>query len=285
MEPKKVYILDYLNALEADILGALSFPIHSTDVDYITKILFYRNLKISKDIVYLLQQRSFYNSCILLSSLIENCLLTFYFNIYPEEAIKYKEFATIEDLDRYRYWERKLKKLNLSIQEKENFLKDKDIWSGVPQNIQENILDFCKNNYKKYQRKNRKFTSDEDFLCRENYVKYIIPKFEKIFDSLIEYHSNNIYKQNIWIKLKINYEDACKFKHMNSNEIMTQFNYMDFFCIPNEKNSNLTFCFDTLKMINFLLLELVVPKYILETTYKKFEDSLITLKPVHAGDE
>ena len=95
--------MDYLNALEKDIIGALSFPLFATDVDYIIKLLYYRNITISKDIVLLIQQRTFYNACILLSSLIENCLLIFYFNINPEEATKYKEFASIEDLDRYRY--------------------------------------------------------------------------------------------------------------------------------------------------------------------------------------
>ena len=278
MEQKKVYILDYLNALETDILGALSFPIHSTDVDYITKILFYRNLKISKDITFLLQQRSFYNACILLSSLIENCLLTFYFNLYPEEATKYKEFALIEDLDRYRYWERKLKKINLSKEKKEKLCSQYDIWTGVPQNIQEDILNFCKKNYQKYQRKNCKFTSDEDFLYRENYQRYIIPKFNDIFDRIISHYSASPDEQNIWITLKINYEEACQFKHMDPNKIMTQFDYGSFLCIPNEKKSNMMFCFENFVLINKLLIPIVVPKYVLEKTYKAYENCIVTIE-------
>lgn len=278
MENKKIYIIDYLNALEKDIIGSLSFPLHATDADYIINLLYYRNIKISKDIVLLIQQRSFYNACILLSSLIENCLLIFYFNLNPEEATKYKEFASIEDLDRYRYWERKLKNINLSEEKKEEICSQYDIWTDVSQNVQNQILSFCKSNFQKYQKKGIIFKNDEDFLCRENYQRYIIPKFNDIFDRIISYYSASPEKQNIWIILKINYEEACQFKHMDPNKIITQFDYNSFLCTPNEKISNMKFCFENLVLINKLLVPIVVPKYILEKTYKAFENCIVTVE-------
>lgn len=278
MEMKKIYIIDYLNALEKDIISALSFPLHATDSDYIVKLLYYRNITISKDIVLLIQQRSFYNACILLSSLIENCLLIFYFFLHPEEATKYKEFASIEDLDRYRYWERKLNRINLSKEIKDKICNKYDIWTGVPQEIQLQILAFCKKNFKKYQKKGSKFENNEDFLCRENYQRYIIPKFNDIFDNIISYYSNSPDMQNTWITLKINYEEACQFKHMDPNKIITQFDYTSFICVPNEKISNMKFCFENLVLINKLLIPIVVPKYVLEQTYKAFENCIVTVE-------
>lgn len=278
MENKKIYIMDYLNALEKDIIGALSFPLFATDVDYIIKLLYYRNITISKDIVLLIQQRTSYNACILLSSLIENCLLIFYFNINPEEATKYKEFASIEDLDRYRYWERKLKKINLSKEKKEKICSQYDIWTGVPENVQKQILSFCKSNFQKYQKKGSIFENDEDFLCRENYQLHIIPRFNDIFNSIINYYSDSPNEQNIWITLKINYAEACQFKHMDPNKIITQFDYNSFLCTPNEKISNMKFCFENLVLINKLLIPIVVPKYVLEKTYKAFENCTVTVE-------
>ena len=278
MKNKKVYIIDYLDALEKDIIGALSFQFQATEADYIIKLLYYRNIKISKDIVCMIQQKTFYNACILLSSLIENCLLIFYFHQRPEEAIKYKEFASIEDLDRYRYWERRSKKLHLSGEQKEKICNQSDIWTGVPKDIQSQILSFCKKNYKKYQKEGINFRNDEDFLCRENYKKYIIPKFNIIFDDIIKCYSNCPDIQNTWIKLKINYEEACQFKHMNPNKIITQFDYISLFCIPDEKVSHMKFCFENLVLINKLLIPIVVPKYVLENTYKEFENCIVVIE-------
>ena len=164
------------------------------------------------------------------------------------------------------------------MEKKEEICSQYDIWTDVSQNVQNQILSFCKSNFQKYQKKGIIFKNDEDFLCRENYQRYIIPKFNDIFDRIISYYSASPEKQNIWIILKINYEEACQFKHMDPNKIITQFDYNSFLCTPNEKISNMKICFENLVLINKLLVPIVVPKYILEKTYKAFENCIVTVE-------
>ena len=65
---------------------------------------------------------------------------------------------------------------------------------------------------------------------------------------------------------------------MDPNKIMTQFDYGSFLCIPNEKKSNMMFCFENFVLINKLLIPIVVPKYVLEKTYKAYENCIATIE-------
>lgn len=183
---------------------------------------FIREIKISRDILSLLIKESYYNAIILTSSLIESIITYKYFTIYPEKLLDYKNFSYIEDLPQYKYAEKLIRCIGANdVLANEIHQKSDKEWNNFPDFIKKYLLKFCKKNYKRFCKKGVIFKCDDDYLNRENYVKYILPRYENMFEDVIKNSSN----PTEWIVLKLQYERACKYKHFNSEVISNQFYY------------------------------------------------------------
>lgn len=214
-----------------------------------------REIKLARDILQLLKNDSYYDAIILTSSLIESVITYKYFTIFPKKLLDYKDFSYIEDLSTYRYPEKMVKRFNIDENEaKEIYEQYGNGWNSVPKPIQKYILNFCKKNYKRFCKRDVTFNTDEDYLNRENYVRYILPNYETIFNDVIKHTEAN----SEWIGLKIDYSKACKYKHFNSEKISAQLVSDNNKCIFKEHQKDCDWC---IRAVNTSIVEAMKMSY------------------------
>ncbi len=226
-----------------------------------------REIKLAKDILQLLKNNSFYDAIILTSSLIESVITYKYFTIFPKKLLDYKDFSYIEDLSTYKYPEKMIKCFNIDENEASKIYEQySNGWNSVPENIQKYILNFCKRNYKRFCKRGAIFNTNEDYLNRDNYVRYIIPNYETIFNDVIK-HTEPSYE---WIWLKMDYSKACKYKHFNSEKISAQLVFENDKCIFKEYQKDCDWCIG------------VVSTSIIEAMKMSFDEKIIS-KDIYYG--
>lgn len=214
-----------------------------------------REIKLTRDILQLLKNGSYYDAIILTSSLIESVITYKYFTIFPKKLLDYKDFSYIEDLSTYRYPEKMVKRFNIDENEaKEIYEQYGNGWNSVPGPIQKYVLNFCKKNYKRFCKRDVTFNTDEDYLNRENYVRYILPNYETIFNDVIKHTEAN----SEWIGLKIDYSKACKYKHFNSEKISAQLVSDNNKCIFKEHQKDCDWC---IRAVNTSIVEAMKMSY------------------------
>lgn len=214
-----------------------------------------REIKLARDILQLLKNDSYYDAIILTSSLIESVITYKYFTIFPKKLLDYKDFSYIEDLSTYRYPEKMVKRFNIDENEaKEIYEQYGNGWNSVPEPIQKYILNFCKKNYKRFCKRGVTFNTDEDYLNRDNYVRYILPNYETIFNDVIKHTEPN----SEWIGLKIDYSRACKYKHFNSEKISVQLVSDNNKCIFKEHQKDCDWC---IRVVNTSIVEAMKMSY------------------------
>ncbi len=227
-----------------------------------------REIKLARDTLQLLKNDSYYDAIILTCSLIESIITYKYFTIFPKKLLDYKDFSYIEDLSTYRYPEKMVKCFNIDENEaNEIYEQYGDGWNNVPQPIQKYILNFCKRNYKRFCKRGAVFHTNEDYLNRDNYIRYVLPNYETIFNDVIRYTKLN----TEWIALKIYYSKACKYKHFNSEKISAQLVSENNKCIFKEHQKDCDWC---VRIVNASIIEAMKLSYnekiISQDTYFEF---------------